>query len=437
MSGDLPATWQPEAECMDREELEQVQLERLEATLSRVHRSVPFYRKRFDEAGFDPDELRSAEDLRMLPFTAKADLRESYPYGLFAVPLRDVVRLHASGGAGSAAIVMGYTRNDIRTWSNLMARLLVAGGVTKDDVIQITFDYGLFPGAFGVHYGAERLGASVIPSSSGNTKRQIKIMQDYKTTALVSTPSYAVHLADAVVEAGLNANALSLRRALVGGEPWSEAMRRNIQERLNVTVTDNYSLSEVMGPGIAGECLERHGLHVNEDHFLVEVVDPNTLAPVPPGQPGELVLTTLTKEAFPLVRYRTRDLTALIPEPCPCGRTSVRMRRIDRRSDDMLVIRSVNVFPSQVEAVLRDVQGVEPLYRIVLERKRALDQATVLVALTQSDFFDEMKRQAEFRERLRRRLASELGVSLEVKLVERKTLASQSPAERVQDLRKW
>jgi phenylacetate-CoA ligase len=422
---------------MDREELEQVQLERLEATLSRVHRSVPFYRKRFDEAGFDPDELRSADDLRRLPFTAKADLRESYPYGLFAVPLRDVVRLHASGGTGSAAIVMGYTRNDIRTWSNLMARLLVAGGVTRDDVIQITFDYGLFPGAFGVHYGAERLGASVIPSSSGNTKRQITIMQDYKTTALVSTPSYAVHLADAVVEAGVNANALSLRRALVGGEPWSEAMRRHIQERLNVTVTDNYSLSEVMGPGIAGECLERHGLHVNEDHFLVEVVDPHTLAPVPPGQPGELVLTTLTKEAFPLVRYRTRDLTALIPEPCPCGRSSVRMRRIDRRSDDMLVIRSVNVFPSQVEAVLRDVQGVEPLYRIVLERKHALDEATVLVALTQSDFFDEMKRQAEFRERLRRRLASELGVSLEVKLVERKTLASQSPAERVQDLRTW
>ncbi len=437
MSGDLPAYWQPDAECMEREELEQVQLERLEATLSRVHRSVPFYRKRFDEAGFDPDELRSAEDLRRLPFTAKADLRESYPYGLFAVPLRDVVRLHASGGTGSAAVVMGYTRNDVKTWSNLMARLLVAGGVTKDDVIQITFDYGLFPGAFGVHYGAERLGASVIPSSSGNTKRQIKIMQDYKTTALVSTPSYAVHLADAVVEAGVNAAALSLRRALVGGEPWSEAMRRSIQERLNVTVTDNYSLSEVMGPGIAGECLERHGLHVNEDHFLVEVVDPDTLAPVPPGRLGELVLTTLTKEAFPLIRYRTHDLTALVPGPCPCGRTSVRVRRIEGRSDDMLVIRSVNVFPSQVEAVLREVQGVEPLYRIVLERRRALDEATVLVALSQSGFFDEMRRQAEFREKLRRRLASELGVSLEVKLVERKTLEGQSPAERVQDLRRW
>ena len=436
MNAELPTYWQPDAECMDREELDQVQLERLESTLSRVHRSVPFYRKRFDQAGFDPDELRSAEDLRRLPFTVKADLRESYPYGLFAVPLRDVVRLHACGGTGTDAIVMGYTRNDIKTWSNLMARLLVAGGVIKDDVVQITFDYGLFTGAFGVHYGAERLGASVIPISSGNSKRQIKIMQDYKTTALVSTPSYAVHLAEAMIESGVNANALSLRRALVGGEPWSEAMRRQIEEHLNVTATDNYSLSEVMGPGIAGECLERNGLHLNEDHFLVELVDPRTLEPVPPGQPGELVLTTLTKEAFPLIRYRTRDLTSLIPEPCPCGRTSVRMRRIEGRSDDMLVVKGVNVFPSQVEAVLRDVQGVEPLFRIVLERKHALDEATVLVALSQSGFFDEMKLQAEFREKLRRRLASELGVSFEVKLVERKTLEGQSAAERVLDLRK-
>ncbi len=436
MSAEPTAYWQPEAECMDREELEQVQLERLESMLSRVHRAVPLYRRRFDEVGFDPDDLRSAEDLRRLPFTLKADLRSAYPYGLFAVPLREVVRLHASGGTGTAALVMGYTRNDIKTWSNLMARLLVAGGVTKDDVVQITFDYGLVTGAFGVHYGAERLGASVIPISSGNTKRQIAIMQDYKTTALVSTPSYAVHLANAVVEAGLNANAFSLRRALVGGEPWSEAMRRRIQETLNVTATDNYSLSEVMGPGIAGECLERDGLHVNEDHFLVEVIDPATLAPVPPGQPGELVITTLTKEAFPLVRYRTRDLTSLVPGPCPCGRTSVRIRRIEGRTDDMLVIRGVNVFPSQVEAVLREVEGAEPLYRVVIERPRALDQVTVQLAVSESWFFDEMKRQAEFRETVKRRLKSELGVNVEVKLVERKTLEGLSPAERVQDLRR-
>ncbi len=435
MSAAPPYYWQPDAECLDREELEQLQLERLEATLSRVFRSVPFYRKRFDEAGFDPDELRSAGDLRRLPFTTKADLRQAYPYGLFAVPLRDVVRLHASGGTGSAAVVMGYTRNDLKTWANLMARLLVAGGLTKDDVVQITFDYGLFTGAFGVHQGAERLGAMVIPMSSGNTKRQIKIMQDYKATALVSTPSYALHLIDALMEAGVNPSALSLRRSLLGGEPWSEAMRKRIEEDLHVTATDNYSVSELMGPGIAGECLERDGLHVNEDHFLVEIVDPDTLERVPPGRTGELVVTTLTKEAFPLVRYRTRDLTSLHPEPCPCGRTSVRLRRIGARSDDMLIVKSVNVFPSQVEAVLREVFRAEPQFQIVLERRHALDEATVLVAVSQGTFFDEMKRQNELRDLLRRRLASELGVTFEVKLVERHTLEASRGGRKVVDLR--
>jgi phenylacetate-CoA ligase len=435
MSTEPAVYWQPEAECMDREELEQLQLERLQATLSRVYRNVPFYRKRFDEIEFDPDELRSLTEVRRLPFTTKHDLVESYPYGLFAVPLRDVVRLHASGGTGSAAIVLGYTRNDVKTWSNLNARTLVAGGVTKDDVVQITFDYGMLTGAFGVHYGAERLGASVIPISSGNTKRQIKIMQDYKTTALVCTPSYALHLADAMLEAGVNPNALSLRRALVGGEPWSEAMRRRIEERLHVTAADNYAVSEVMGPGIAGECLARDGLHLHEDHFLVEVVDPRTLEPVRPGEQGELVLTTLTKEAFPLIRFRTRDLTSLVVEPCRCGRTSLRIRRIAARSDDMLTVKGVNVFPAQVEAVLRDLQGADPQYQIVIERRRELDEATVLVAVSQSVFFDEMKLQTEFRDRLRRRLASELGVSFDVKLVDRKTLESTAGKGRVVDLR--
>ncbi len=431
-----PAYWQPDAECMDREELEQLQLERLEATLVRVYQNVPFYRGRFDEVGFDPDALRSLDDLRRLPCTAKLDLRQAYPYGLFAVPLREVVRLHASGGTGSAAIVMGYTRNDVKTWSNLMARTLVAGGVTQDDVVQITFDYGLLTGAFGVHYGAVRLGASVIPISSGNTKRPITILRDYKTTVLVSTPSYALHLADALVEARVSLASLSLRRALVGGEPWTEAMRKGIEERLHVTVTDNYSLSEVMGPGIAAECLERDGLHVNEDHFLVEVVDPRTLERVPPGTTGELVVTTLTKEAFPLVRYRTRDLTSIVTAPCRCGRTSVRLRRIAARSDDMVIIKSVNVFPSQVEAVLRELQGTEPRYQIRIERRRALDEATVLVAVSQEVFFDEMKRQSEFRDQVKRRLASELGVTLEVRLVERNTLESAADRRTVVDLRK-
>jgi phenylacetate-CoA ligase len=427
--------WQPEAECLDREELGQLQLERLQATLIRVSRNVPFYRKRFDEARLDPDELRSTDDLRALPFTTKDDLRASYPYGLFAVPLRDVVRLHASGGTGGAAVVMGYTRNDLKTWANLNARTMVASGLTSDDVVQITFDYGLLTGAFGVHQGAERLGAAVIPMSSGNTKRQIKIMQDYKATVLVATPTYALHLADALMEAGVNTSALSLRTALVGGEPWSDAMRKQLEERLHVTATDNYSVSEVMGPGIAGECLERDGLHVNEDHFLVEVVDPRTLERVNPGVPGELVVTTLTKEAFPLVRYRTRDLTQLVAEPCRCGRTSVRLKRIAARSDDMIKVKGVNVFPSQVEAVLREVLRAEPLFQIVLERPSALDEATVLVAMSQGSFFDEMKKQTEMRDLLRKRLASELGVTFDVKLVARHTLESAPDRRKVLDLR--
>jgi len=427
--------WQPEAECLDREELGQLQLERLQATLIRVSRNVPFYRRRFDEARLDPDELRSVDDLRALPFTTKEDLRASYPYGLFAVPLRDVVRLHASGGTGGAAVVMGYTRNDLKTWANLNARTMVASGLTSDDVVQITFDYGLLTGAFGVHQGAERLGAAVIPMSSGNSKRQIKIMQDYKATVLVATPTYALHLADALMEAGVNTSALSLRTALVGGEPWSDAMRKQIEERLHVTATDNYSVSEVMGPGIAGECLERDGLHVNEDHFLVEVVDPRTLERVNPGVPGELVVTTLTKEAFPLVRYRTRDLTQLVAEPCRCGRTSVRLKRIAARSDDMIKVKGVNVFPSQVEAVLREVLRSEPLLQIVLERPHALDEATVLVAMSQGSFFDEMKKQTELRDLLKKRLSSELGVTFDVKLVPPHTLETAADKRRVVDRR--
>jgi phenylacetate-CoA ligase len=431
-----PAYWQPDAECMDREELEQLQLERLQATLSRVARSVPFYRKTFDAIRFDPDDLRSLEDLRRLPFTEKQDLADAYPYGLLAVPLREVVRLHGTGGSGSASIVMGYTRNDIKTWSNLMARMLVAEGVTKDDVLQITFDYGLLTGAFGIHFAAERLGASVIPTSSGNTKRQLKIMVDYKTTALVSTPSYALHMVEAMRAANIHANSLSLRRVLVGGEPWSEETRRQIEEAFHVTATDNYSVSELLGPGVAGECLERKGLHLNEDHFLAEVIDPKTLQPLAPGFEGELVLTALTREAFPLVRFRTHDLTTLDLAPCPCGRTTARMRRIERRTDDMLIIKGVNVFPAQVEAVLRNPEGELPRYQIVIERRQALDEATVLVEVTQSVFFDEVRRQAEARDQLRRRLSSELGVSFDVKLVEKGTMDGVLAKGKIVDLRR-
>ena len=430
------AFWQPDDECMHREELEQLQLERLQATLGRVARNVPFYRDAFDAHRFDPDDVRALADLRRLPFTTKGDLADAYPYGLLAVPLREVVRLHGTGGSGNSGIVMGYTRNDIKTWANLMARMLVAEGVTKDDVLQITFDYGLFTGAFGVHFAAERLGASVIPISSGNTKRQIKIMVDYKTTTLVSTPSYALYLIEAMRAAHLNMNTLSLRRVLVGGEPFSEETRQLIQDALHVTVTDNYAVSELLGPGVAGECLARNGLHLNEDHFYPEIIDPATLAPLPPGTEGELVLTSLTKEAFPLIRFRTRDLTTLDPTPCPCGRTTARIKRMERRSDDMLIIKGVNVFPAQVEAVLHAADGTGPRYQLVVERRDALDVATVLVEVSASVFFDEIKLQAGYRDQLRHRLASELGVHFEVKLVEKSTMDGVVGKGKVVDLRK-
>jgi phenylacetate-CoA ligase len=430
--------WQPESESMDRKELEQLQLERLESTLNRVYMNVPFYRKKFDEVKFNPDDLRSLDGLSRLPFTTKNDLRENYPYGLFAVPLREVVRIHASSGTTGMSTVVGYSKNDIKTWSNLVARVLAAGGITKDDVIQIAFNYGLFTGAFGLHYGAERLGASVIPISSGNTRRQIKLMQDFKTTALVGTPSYAMLIADTMMEMGINRNSLSLKYGLFGAEPWSDSMRKEIEAKLKIVATDNYGLSEVMGPGVAGECLERNGLHIAEDHFLVEWINPDTLEPVKPGEIGEMVITTLTKEAFPVIRYRTRDLTRLIPEPCPCGRTMRKMTRILGRTDDMLIIRGVNVFPQQIENVLFEIEGVAPHYQIVIDRKGALDDTTVNVEVSESMFFDEMKKQSQLKETIKKRLASELGISVEVKLVEKKTLERfEGKAKRVIDNRKF
>ena len=428
--------WEPDKECMAREDLEQLQLERLQSTLYRVGTHVPFYKKKFDELKFNYDNVRSLDDLRRLPFTIKQDLRDNYPYGLFAVPLRDVVRVHSSSGTSGQATVVGYTRNDIKTWSNLVARVITAAGVTKNDVIQIAFGYGLFTGGFGLHYGAELVGTSVIPISSGNTKRQIQIMKDFKTTALVCTPSYALVMADTMMEMGINPNGLSLRYGLFGGEPWSEGMRREINEKLGIIATDNYGLSEVMGPGVSGECLECNGLHINEDHFLLEILDPNTLEPVPEGEVGELVITTLTKEAFPMIRYRTRDLTRFIPGPCACGRTMRRMQRVMGRSDDMLIIKGVNVFPMQIEKVLFEVEGIEPHYQIIVDRENHADRLTVLVEVMESIFFDEMKKQRMVIDRIKSRLASELGLQVEVKLVEEKTLERyEGKAKRVIDRR--
>ena len=429
--------WEEDKECMEREELEQLQIERLEATINRAYMNVPFYRRKFDELDIDTDQIRSLDDLMRLPFTTKQDLRDNYPYGLFAVPLREVVRIHASSGTTGIPTVVGYTRNDVKTWSNLVARVLTAGGVTKEDVVQIAFGYGLFTGGFGLHYGAEKIGASVIPISSGNTKRQIKIMEDFKTTTLICTPSYALLIADTMYEMGININALSLKYGLFGAEPWSENMRREIEQKLKIIATDNYGLSEVMGPGIAGECIRRKGLHINEDHFLVEIINPETLEPVKPGEVGELVITTLTKEAFPMIRYRTRDLTRLITAPCECGRRFYRMSKVLGRTDDMLIVKGVNVFPSQIESVLFEVEGTEPHYQIIVDRKGHIDELTVLVEVSEDLFFDEMKKQNELIGGIKRRLASELGISLDVKLVETKTLERfEGKAKRVVDRRR-
>ncbi len=429
--------WEEKKECMTREDLEQLQLERLQSTLFRVATHVPFYRNRFKEMKLNPDGFKSLEELQKLPFTTKDDLRRNYPYGMFAVPLREVVRVHSSSGTTGTATVVGYTSNDIKNWSHLVARILTAAGLTNDDVVQIAFGYGLFTGGFGLHYGAERIGASVIPISSGNTKRQIQIMQDFKTTALVCTPSYALVLADTMLDMGININALSLKFGLFGAEPWSEAMRQEIHNKLRITATDNYGLSEIMGPGVAGECRECNGLHMNEDHFLMEIIHPETLEPVAPGEVGELVITTLTKEAFPVIRYRTRDLTRMLPEPCPCGRTFSRIHRILGRTDDMLIIKGVNVFPLQIENVLFEIEGTEPHYQIIVEREDHQDRATVLVEVTESIFFDEMKKQRQMVDLIKKRLSSELGVSMEIKLVEEKSLQRfEGKSQRVVDKRK-
>ncbi len=429
--------WDPTYECMPREEIEQLQLERLQATLNRVYKEVTCYRKKFDGAGLSPEDVQSLSDLAKLPFTTKEDLRLNYPYGMFAVPLREVVRIHSSSGTTGKPTVVGYTRNDIKTWANLVARLMTAAGVTHDDVVQIAFGYGLFTGAFGLHYGAEAIGASVIPMSSGNTEKQILIMQDYKTSALVCTPSYAITMANRMEQMGVDPKGLSLRVGLFGAEPWSEAMRREIESRLFIKATDNYGLSEIIGPGVAGECECRRGMHLFEDAFIPEIIDPDTCEVLPPGSVGELVLTTLTKEAFPMIRYRTRDITSLDYSPCECGRTIVRMRKTMGRTDDMLIIRGVNVFPSQIEDVLFDIEGCEPHYQLVIDSEGAMDVLEVHIEVTENIFFDEMKKQRAFLDHVEKRINSVLGVSVTVRLVEPNSITRhEGKADRVTDKRK-
>ena len=414
--------WDAAHECMPREELEQLQLERLQATLNRVYKNVTCYRKKFSELAIVPEDIQSLDDLTRLPFTLKDDLRLNYPYGMFAVPLREVVRIHSSSGTTGKPTVVGYTRNDLKNWSNLVARFMTAVGVTHDDVVQIAFGYGMFTGAFGLHYGAETIGASVIPMGSGNTEKQIMIMQDYKSTVLVGTPSYAITIADRMESMGLDPKGLSLKVGLFGGEPWSEAMRREIENRLYISATDNYGLSEIIGPGVAGECRYKNGMHIFEDAFLPEIIDPDTEKVLPPGSVGELVLTTLTKEALPMIRYRTRDITSLDYSPCPCGRTMVRMKKTMGRSDDMLIIRGINVFPSQIEEVLVSIENCEPHYQLVVSREGSMDTLEVCIEVTESIFFDEMKMQRAFLEKVEKRIESVLGIGVTVRLVEPKSI---------------
>ncbi|MBI1922526.1 MAG: phenylacetate--CoA ligase [Geobacter sp.] len=428
--------WDRTHECMPREDIEQLQLERLQATVNRVYKSVTCYRNKFNELGIVPEDIRSLSDLSRLPFTTKDDLRLNYPYGMFAVPLREVVRIHSSSGTTGKPTVVGYTKNDIKTWSNLVARFMTAAGVTHDDVVQIAFGYGMFTGAFGLHYGAETIGASVIPMSAGNTEKQIMIMQDYKSTALVCTPSYALTLADRMEKMGIDSKSLSLKVGLFGGEPWSEAMRREIEGRLFISATDNYGLSEVIGPGVAGDCHCKNGMHIFEDAFIPEIIDPETGETLPPGNVGELVLTTLTKEAFPMIRYRTRDITSLDYTQCACGRTLVRMKKTMGRSDDMIIIKGVNVFPSQIEEVLFAIEGCEPHYQLVVDRRGSMDTLEVHIEVTENIFFDEMKKQRSFLEMVEKRIESVIQVGATVRLVEPNSIPrSEGKAQRVIDRR--
>jgi phenylacetate-CoA ligase len=409
--------WDQEYECMSREELGQLQLERLQATLNRVYKNVAFYRKKFDEIGFEPEDLVELNDLRNLPFTCSRDLSDAYPYDLFAVPLREVVRVHSSSGA-TKPVVVGYTRQDLRHWSELVARVLTAGGVTADDVVQVTLNYGLLTGGLGLHYGAELIGASVLPTSVGRTERQVKIMQDYRTTALVATPSYALVIADRMEKMKVDAKTLTLKFAMLAGEPWSEEMREEIEARLYVKATDNYGLSEIMGPGVAGECLYQVGMHLNEDHFIFEVVDPQRGNNLQPGEVGELIITTVTKEAFPLIRFRTGDLCSMQYEACQCGRSLARMSRVLGRTDQVIIIKGINIIPSRVGDLLEEVLGNRPPYQLVVEREGYLDRLTLLVEVSEDLFFDKMREQRSLVERMAEKVSGGIGVTPRINLVE-------------------
>jgi phenylacetate-CoA ligase len=430
--------WNRHFECMDRDGIRQIQGERLRETVERVYFNVPYYRSKMQEAGLGPESIQSIDDISKLPFTTKTDLRDNYPFGLFAVPMSEIVRVHASSGTTGKPTVVGYTRNDISTWSEVMARTLTSAGANRNDFIQVAYGYGLFTGGLGLHYGGEKIGASVIPISGGNTVRQIQLMHDFGSTVLACTPSYALFLAEAIEESGINRDDLKLRVGVFGAEPWTENMRREIEDKLRIKAIDIYGLSEVIGPGVASECPVQEGLHINEDHFFPEIIDPKTLQTLPAGSTGELVFTTLTKEGLPLIRYRTRDLTRLVYDKCKCGRTMVRMEKCLGRSDDMLIIRGVNLFPSQVESVLLEMSEIKPHYLLIVDRVNNLDTLELKVEVDEAFFQDKISQLESLRQKLLNNLENALGLGIKVTLVEPKIIErSEGKSKRVIDKRKF
>lgn len=428
--------WNKAAECMRIGEREKLQLARMKAILKRTYKNVPYYKKRFDEMKVKPGDIKRLNDIQNFPFTTKTDLREGYPFGLFAVPRREIVEVHTSSGTTGKPTVSGYTKKDIEIWGEVVARALTMCGATKDDIIQNGYGYGLFTGGLGVHYGAQRIGATVIPISAGQTKRHLEIMYDFGSTILTCTPSYALYLTEAAEEAGLNVKKLKLKAGCFGAEMWTDRMRDEIEKRFHLIALNIYGLTEIIGPGVAQECDQKNGLHIFEDHFYPEVVSPETLEPLPEGEKGELVLTTLTREGMPMIRFRTRDITTLRREICKCGRTLVRMDRITGRTDDMLKIRGVLVFPYHIEKALLEIKGVEPHYQIIVTRPHHLDEIEVQVETSKKLFSDEVRHLEEVRKKIENRIENSIGLRVKVTLVEPKTLPrSEGKAKRVIDKR--
>ncbi|WP_422447569.1 phenylacetate--CoA ligase family protein [Thermoanaerobacterium sp. DL9XJH110] len=429
--------WNKTRECMDREQLLAYQLQKLKETVDRVYHNVESYRQKMQEKGLMPEDIKSLQDLRLLPFTTKQDLRDNYPTGLFAAPLSEIIRIHASSGTTGKPTVVGYTRRDIAGWAELMARCLTMAGGGRDSVVQVAYGYGLFTGGLGFHYGAEKLGAMVIPVSGGNTRRQIMLMKDLKTDILACTPSYALYMAETMREMGVDRSELNLKAGIFGAEPWTQNMRKEIEEALNIKALDIYGLSEVIGPGVACECPEQNGLHIFEDYFIPEIIDPDTGEPLPPGSEGELVITTIDKEGLPVIRYRTRDITSITYEICPCGRTHARIEKIKGRTDDMLIIRGVNVFPSQIESVLMATGETEPHYLLIVDRIDNLDSLEVWVEVSEKLFSDEVRKLEDLRKKIASDIYTTLGINVNVKLVEPHTIErSEGKAKRVIDRRK-